>query len=375
MYELTRRWVKEGLDVTVITSPYDKSDVKAEGFVSRQTIGGVKLIVIDSGDSNRFSKLKRVFRALKFSIVSCYYGLTEPADIILSSSGPITVALPGLLRKMVKKTPFVFEVRDLWPLGGIVMGKIKNKWVQRVLLKFESVIYTKADKIVTCSPGQADNIKTRLGHEGKLHVIPNASDEELFGKYEPITNLHHEIIGNRPYVLHLGSLGFSHNVYYLVDAASYLPNIPFVFIGEGSERKSLEFKVANMGLNNVYFLGQMPKSETVAWLSNCELSLFTTLDNEVQDTCSPNKIFDSFAAGKPIIQTTRGWIKELVEQSNCGINADPRNPEDFAKKINYYFNLETEKKEQMKKAALKLAKNQFNRDLLSIKYINILNVK
>jgi glycosyltransferase involved in cell wall biosynthesis len=119
----------------------------------------------------------------------------------------------------------------------------------------------------------------------------------------------------------------------------------------------------------------MPKSETVAWLSNCELSLFTTLDNEVQDTCSPNKIFDSFAAGKPIIQTTRGWIKELVEQSNCGINADPRNPEDFAKKINYYFNLETEKKEQMKKAALKLAKNQFNRDLLSIKYINILNVK
>jgi glycosyltransferase involved in cell wall biosynthesis len=369
MYELTRRWVKEGMDVTVITSPYDKSDVKAEGFVSRQTIEGVNLIVIDSGDSNRFSKLKRVFRALKFSIVSSYYGLTEPADVILSSSGPITVALPGLLRKILRKTPFVFEVRDLWPLGGIVMGKIKNKWVQRVLLNFESVIYTEADKIVTCSPGQSDNIKMRLGHASKLQVIPNASDEELFGKYESLSSDQKDIVGNKPYVLHLGSLGFIHNVSYLIEAAQYVPEIPFVLIGDGAERKMLEQKVNQLEISNVIFLGQMPKKDTVAWLSNCELSLFATLDNEIQDTSSPNKIFDSFAAGKPIVQTTRGWIKKLVKSSNCGLNADPQNPKDFAEKIQDYFNLEVSEKEKKCLAAKKLAQVEFNRDLLASKYI------
>jgi glycosyltransferase involved in cell wall biosynthesis len=333
----------------------------------------VNLIVIDSGDSNRFSKLKRVFRALKFSIVSCYYGLTEPADVILSSSGPITVALPGLLRKKVRKTPFVFEVRDLWPLGAIVMGKIKNKWVQRVLLKFESVIYTRADKIVTCSPGQAENIKIRLGHAGKLHVISNASDEELFGVYESLTSDQKDIVGNQPYVLHLGSLGFIHNVSYLIEAAQYVPQIPFVLIGDGAERKMLEQKVSQLGISNVIFLGQMPKKDTVAWISNCELSLFTTLDNEIQDTSSPNKIFDSFAAGKPIVQTTRGWIKEMVESLNCGLNADPQNPKDFAEKIREYFNLEECEKEKKTESVKNIAKLNFNRDHLAKKYLILIS--
>jgi glycosyltransferase involved in cell wall biosynthesis len=116
----------------------------------------------------------------------------------------------------------------------------------------------------------------------------------------------------------------------------------------------------------------MPKNETVAWLWNCELSLFTTLDNEIQDTSSPNKIFDSFAAGKPIIQTTRGWIKKLVEESKCGYNTDPTNPKDFADKIDMYLKLSSSEKEKMSLAAKKLSQTTFNRELLAKKYLQIL---
>jgi len=272
----------------------------------------------------------------------------------------------------LRKTPFVFEVRDLWPLGGIVMGKIKNKFVQRLLLRFESFVCKKAKKIITCSPGQGSNIEKRLGHSDKIHVIPNASDEELFGVYRELSSEQKSMIGDKPYVLHLGSLGFIHNVSYLIEAAKYVPQIPFVLIGDGAERGMLEQKVEQLGIENVFFLEQMPKKETVAWLSNCELSLFTTLDNEIQDTSSPNKIFDSFAAGRPIIQTTRGWIKALVEESNCGLNADPQNPQDFANKIHEYFNLKESEKKKKSIAAKNLAKFQFNRELLAEKYLNYL---
>jgi glycosyltransferase involved in cell wall biosynthesis len=372
IYELTRRWVQEGQEVTVITSPYDKSDIKAQGLVSRQEIEGIKLIVIDSGDSNRFSKLKRVYRAIKFSVISVYFGIKEPADLIIASSGPITVAVPGLIRRIVKKTPFVFEVRDLWPLGGIVMGKIKNRVVQRLLLWFENCIYTKANKIVTCSDGQANNIAKRLGFQDKLNVIPNASDEDLFGRFQELRIEQRNKIGNKPYVIHLGSLGFIHFVSYIIESAQYLPNISFVLIGDGAERDMLEKKSQELGLKNVFFLGQMPKNETVAWLSNCELSLFTTLDNEIQDTSSPNKIFDSFAAGKPIIQTTRGWIKKLVEESKCGYNADPADPKDFANKIDMFLKLSASEKEKMSLAAKELSQTKFNRKLLAKRYLEIL---
>ena len=376
IYELTRRWVSENHDVTVITSPYDKSDIKADGFVSRQEIDGIKLIVINSGDSNRFSKFKRVYRALKFSVLSSYFGLTEKADVIICSSGPITIAFPGIWRKIFRKTPFIFEVRDLWPMGGIVMGKIKNSLVQRILLWFERYIYGKADKIVTCSVGQSDNILNRLGFKEKLNVIPNASDDELFGQFIELTEAQRNLIGNKPYVLHLGSLGFIHNVSYIIDSAQYLPDVPFVLVGDGAERMMLEVKVKNMKLKNVFFLGQMPKKDTVAWLANCELTLFTTLDNEIQDTCSPNKIFDSFAAGKPIVQTTKGWIKNLVETTNCGFNADPKVPQDFAKKIKLYLDSDLEIKIKMSEAAKQLSKSEFNRALLADKYLNIIkNVK
>ena len=312
IYELTKRWVQAGHKVTVITSPYDKSDIKSDGFVSRQNIEGINLIVIDSGDSNRLSKGVRAYRALRFSLVSIYYALKEPADVVLSSSGPITVAIPGLLRNRMRKTPFVFEVRDLWPLGGIVMGQIRNPLIKTILLWFEKYTYKKAKAIVTCSIGQLDNIKNRLGFEEKLHVIPNASDNELFGKYVALTKEQRCIIGDKPYVLHLGSLGFIHNCRYLIEVARHIPEIPMVFVGDGAERLELEELVAKYELTNVFFLGQMPKKDTVAWMSNCELSLFTTLDNIVQNTSSPNKIFDSFAAGKPIIQTSTGWIWGLI---------------------------------------------------------------
>ncbi len=373
IYELTKRWVKAGHKVTVITSPYDKSDIKADGFVSRQNIEGINLIVIDSGDSNRLSKGIRAYRALRFSLVSIYYALKEPADVVLSSSGPITVAIPGLLRNKLRKTPFVFEVRDLWPLGGIVMGKIRNPIVKSLLLWFEKFTYKKAKAIVTCSIGQMENIHRRLGFSEKLHVIPNASDNELFGQQIALSKKQRLIIEDKPYVLHLGSLGFIHNCSYLIEVARHIPEIPMVFVGDGAERNDLEELVEKYKLSNVFFLGQMPKKDTVAWMSNCELSLFTTLDNIIQDTSSPNKVFDSFAAGKPVIQTTRGWIYDLIEREKCGFNANPQNPEDFALKIEEYFKLGRDQKDKMSEAAKRLSKTQFDRVELANKYIAIIS--
>lgn len=373
IYELTRRWVEAGHKVTVITSPYDKSDIKADGFVSRQNIKGINLIVINSGDSNRLSFGIRAYRALRFSLASIYFALKEPADLVLSSSGPITVAIPGLLRNKFRKTPFVFEVRDLWPLGGIVMGKIRNPLVKSILLWFEKYTYKKAKAIVTCSIGQMENIQGRLGFSDKLHVIPNASDNELFGKFDLLTKVQRSIIGDKQYVLHLGSLGFIHNCSYLIEVARFIPEIPMIFVGDGAERKDLEALVEKYQLSNVFFLGQMPKKDTVAWMSNCELSLFTTLDNIIQDTSSPNKVFDSFAAGKPVVQTTRGWIYDLIQRERCGFNADPQNPEDFALKIREYFKLDVSEKDKISFNAKRLSKTEFDRDELSHKYFKILN--
>src|SRR5690606_23032203 len=118
----------------------------------------------------------------------------------------------------------------------------------------------------------------------------------------------------------IGSLGLIHNIDYWMAVAEELTridshnNVILVFIGDGADRERLISYKEQRGLKNVRFLGLKPKKDLPIWVQASKATLFATLDNPVQSTCSPNKIFDSFAASTPIIQTTQGWIKDLVNE-------------------------------------------------------------
>jgi len=376
IYELTKRWVSSGNEVIVITSPYDKSDILPQGLISKQKIDGINLIVIDSGDSNRFTILKRVLRAITFSIISSYYAIFLKADLLITSSGPITVGISGLFTKLFTSKRWIFELRDLWPDGGIEMGLIKGRFVIKISRLFEKLIYQNANFIVTSSDGQKQALTQKGLNPQDIGIIYNASDNDLFGEFIDLSQKDLNIIQGRKYFLHIGSLGFIHNVGYVIDAAFFLnslnPDILIILIGDGNEKILLQEKVAQLNLNNVLFLGQMPKKAITPWLSNCVGTLFTTLNNKVQNTSSPNKIFDSFAASKPVIQTTEGWLKDLFIENNCGINVNPNNPREMADAMIKYVKDEKLAIQHGLNAKF-LAETKFSRDSLAKEYENYMN--
>lgn len=374
IYELCRRWVEGGHEVTVVTAPYEKSDIQVKGIVSRQRIDGINLIVINAGDSNRLSVPRRILRALSFAILSSYYALKLNSDIVIASSGPITIGLPMVVARKLKKSKTVFEVRDLWPAGGIEMGMITKTWQKKLALWFERQCYENSDMVVTASKGQESHIMSRFPLLKTL-VITNASDNKLFG-VKTSEQIPEEFRG-KPLFTHIGSLGFIHNCRFLLEVAKYLQlnhprtEIEILFIGDGAQRAELfKFKEDHQ-LKNVHFLGLMPKQDLPVWVHNSTATLFSTLDNPVQNTCSPNKIFDSFAAGVPIIQTTTGWIYDMVEKENCGVNVPPGDIKAFA---NAVILLTNDAKLRQEKAAnaRRLAQTEFDRDYLAKKYLNAL---
>lgn len=374
VYEFTRRWAAQGHQVTVITAPYDKSDIEAKGFVHQLKIEGVDVIVINSGDSNRFSKWKRMYRAVRFSLVAMYYGLKSDYDLAIASSGPITIGLPLILAKVVRRKTTVFEVRDLWPAGGIELGLIKSGWQAKLALWFEGICYKNSNRIVTASIGQKQHILASYP-ELTIEVVPNASDMDLFGK-QSYQKLPDYVLGKSLFT-HIGSLGLIHNTAYWLEVAAELKkrkgaeNIIMVFIGDGADREKLESEKHERMLDNLYFLGLKPKSELPAWVQNSVATLFATTSNPVQDTCSPNKVFDSFAAGIPVLQTSRGWLYDLFEKEYCGLNIPLNNPAEAAEKM-LWLTKNPEELAQMKKNALRLAESDFNRDILANNYLDIL---
>lgn len=372
IYELCKRWVDLGHKITVVTAPYEKSDIKAKRLVELQEIAGINLVVINTPDSNKDKKLFRIFNAIRFAMISTFYMFRIKYDVVLASSGPITIGIPAVIANKILGKKMIFEVRDLWPAGAIEMNIIKNKWLIKMALAFEKICYKRASLVVTASIGQREHIENRFEALNML-VIPNASDNDLFQPKADISHLPDWTHGAKIFT-HVGSIGFIHNCQLIIDAARELKkkgrtDIYIVFIGDGADRTELQRQVTEDDLAQVVFLGLKPKYELPAWIQSSMATLFTTLNNEVQDASSPNKIFDSFAAGVPIIQTSRGWIKAMVAEHQCGLNVPPDEPLAFADAI-IKFADDVSLAEVYGSNAQKLALTEFNRDLLAKKYLD-----
>lgn len=373
MFELTKRWVREGHKVTVVTAPYEKSDIVARGFVDEQFFEGIKVKVIDSKDSNRHSFARRAINALKFSAVSSWFALCLDYEVIVCSSGPLSVGLPGILSSKLRGKKFVFEVRDLWPAGAIEMKKITSQWQIKLALWFEKVCYKSASLVVTASPDQQAHIVNRFPLL-KTMVIPNASDIDVFGADTSSEKL--PVWTNNKHIFtYIGSLGFIHNCKLIIESAIHLQGandkILIVLIGDGDERNELEEMANTYQLKNVFFLGKLPKMRLPLWVQNSKATLFTTLNNPVQNSSSPNKVFDSLAAGTPVIQTTEGWLSGLITDEKCGLNVLPDNAQALADamiKIVSNPNLQKE----LSSNAYRVANTFFNRDKLAEKYLSAL---
>ena len=375
VYELCKIWVEHGAEVTVITSPYDKSDIQVDKLVTKREIDGINLIIINAGDSNRYSIAKRAYKALLFATISTYYAIRVKSETVIASSGPITIGIPGLFSTLFSKKKLVFEVRDLWPSGAMELGLIKSKTVKKIFLWFESVCYNKSAFVVPCSEGMEMNIRNRFPKLETL-VIPNACDIELFSKIDIGFQFPNWLKQNDKILLYTGSLGLMDACDEIIHGFNLLQNktnVKLVFIGDGSERKDLEELVSSYKLENtVFFLGLIPKTEVVQWYKRALISFVVFKNYPILSTSSPNKMFDSFAAGVPIIQNTKGWISDIINDYKLGFNVESNNPESMMMAIN----------DSIQNADLlfsyaqnvkNIASEKYNRNTLGLTYLKKLN--
>ncbi|MGH9941826.1 MAG: glycosyltransferase family 4 protein [Pyrinomonadaceae bacterium] len=366
-YEFTRRWVKAGDSVTVVTSVYDKSDLKADGLVARLRIEGIDVRVINLHLSNKHGVAYRVWTFVAYALLASWYALRLPADVVVASSGPITVGLPGLVARYLRGRPLVFEVRDLWPEGSIQLGLLRNRLMIRLTRWFEQLCYHAATTVVVLSDGMADWIRGRYGLD-KLVVIPNASDNELA---ERANGSHRapEWAAGKQLILYTGTLGLIDDCGQILEVARVIEqsgarDLEIVLIGDGKERAMLEQRGREMNLSHVHFLGLMSKEDVASWLQTACCSLFVVKDVPFLATASPNKLFDAFASGVPVVQATQGWIKDLLTRERCGITVPPNNPQAMADAV---LRVAGEKRlrEDLGANARRVAHELFDRDLLA----------
>lgn len=374
MYEFSRRWVNAGHSVTVVTSVYDKSDLRPQGMISKFDIEGIDVRVINIRLSNKHGVAYRLFTFLAYALVASWYALVLPADVVISSSGPITVGVPGLVARYLRRRPFIFEVRDLWPDGAIQLGIIRQSLIIRLAKFFERSCYRAASTIVAVSEGMAEWMRTSYGLTN-VAVIPNPSDHELFRPDNPNGCVPCEL-ENKKLVLYAGTLGLVNDCWQIVRMAEYLrtrkeDHIQVVLIGDGREKSELQKYVRENSVTNLTFLDTLPKDRVASWLSHSSCALLPLRPLPLVDTGSPNKLCDAFAAGVPVVQTTTGWMKDFLEREQCGLSVPPNDPEAMAEAV-LRLTKDEHYREELARNARRVAREFFNQDALALKMEDVL---
>jgi len=369
VYEFAKQWVEQGHEVTVVTSVYSKSDIKATKFIENQLIDGIKVKIINVKIDNKQSFLKRIFTFLVYSFFSMYYAFTLKCDLVIASSGPITVGIPGLIANIFRRKKFVFEVRDLWPEGAIELGFLNKKWIQKLSYAFEKWCYKRSSLVVVLSPGMQQNILDRFPDANVISVT-NSANIEMFSKSKK-TIKHLKLI-DRKYAIYTGNIGVVNNSELLYRAAIKLQelgrgDINIVLIGDGQLKDALKKKSEE--ITNIHFLDLMPKNELVNYIKNAFVSLIPLNNTPMLATSSPNKLFESMAASVPVIQSTYGWMKDMLEETQSGFTVSATDEKELVKKLIVLADNDNLVSE-MGKRGFEYAKANFDKNILAKKMIN-----
>jgi glycosyltransferase involved in cell wall biosynthesis len=374
-YNLVKTLADRGHDVTVVCGHNwrDSSLAAEEGRrVVEKEIDGFRVVQIAVFYSNHQGFLARVWSFLLFGFLACREVLRRKADLVFASSTPLTVSIPALAARFLKGTPYVFEVRDLWPDLPIEMGIIRNPLAKRALLLWERVAYRFAWRLVALAPGIKEGIerKANVAPE-RVAMIPNGADTDGL---RPLGRLPRTRIPLDEEVLALGYAGThgpANGLDAVLDAAKALKrrgvsDVAFVLVGDGREKPRLEQRARDEGLDNVVFLGLFNKSEYNHLLAELDagMQILANVPAFYYGT-SPNKFFDYLAAGKPVLVNYPGWMSDLVTEHDCGVAVPPDDPEAFADAVERLRERRGEL-ERMGRAGRQLAESRFSQQKILV---------
>ena len=275
--------------------------------------------------------VRRVLSMVSFAVRTFIAGARAPRDPadrpdIVEGSSPhpfAALAAWGLAKRY--DVPFVLEVRDLWPNSLVHLMGVSTKHPLIVALAaLEKFLYRRADLVITLLPGSEKHIEAVAGRPVPFLWIPNGMDLSRVAPFAPLGP--HEGFT----VMYAGANGLPNALHTMLEAAAILrdsePDVRFILIGDGKEKAKLMRWASDHGLTNVEFRDPISKHELLETLPTADVLMITWLRSPLyKDGISPNKVFDYFAAGRPVIIAVETPINP-VELADAGITTPPEDP-------------------------------------------------
>lgn len=262
---------------------------------AHEVVAGVEVHRVASIGFTRRSLWRRAL-----SYLSLYPTLLARARRIAGVDVVVTMTDPPLQQALALAVPApaVHWAQDIYPELAVALGVLPG-WAAAPLRRLSSFCLRRHARVVVIGTCMADRLAARGVDRAALAVIPNWADTARVRPVGGNFRTRHGL-GAGPLVMYSGNLGLAHPFGDMLDAAESLPDVRFVFVGDGPRLAWVQAQVGERGLANVSFLPFQPADELAASLSAADLHL-ASMEPALCGLVVPSKVYGVMAAGRPCL--------------------------------------------------------------------------
>jgi colanic acid biosynthesis glycosyl transferase WcaI len=343
--ELSRHWVSAGHDVTVLTGfPNHPTGKLAPGYrgkfwrlLIKENLDGINVVrtwLVPLPNRKAFG---RILNYSSFCLSAAFAGLfLSRPDVIIATSPQLLVGLSGWFLARMKRVPFVFEVRDLWPesLVAVGMGNASSL-LYHSLERIAKFLYRHSDRIVVVSPAFKDYLVEHMHIDvGKICVVQNGVETDVFDSNRADRNLKKDLgLEGRLVVSYIGTMGMAHGLEKILETAAYLqhvrPDILFLFVGEGSDKERITSIATSNRLRNVRFMDEQPRENIPDYIAASDVCLVLLKKSDIFKTVIPTKMLEFMSCARAVILGVDGQARKIIEEAQAGISIRPESVTDL----------------------------------------------
>jgi glycosyltransferase involved in cell wall biosynthesis len=337
-FEHCREWVRAGHRVTVVTcAPNFPRGRVYDGYRNRpwqsEEMEGIRVIRVWSYIAANEGFGRRILDYLSFMASATLASLfVRRADVVIGTSPQFFTACAAWAVGAMKRIPFVFELRDLWPESIEAVGAMRRGAAIRFLERVEHFLYRRASLIVAVTHA----FKARLCERGiagdKIDVVTNGVDMSRFQPRAKDAALVADLgLQGRFVAGYVGTHGLAHHLETVLDAAEAVRRRPggeafhFILLGDGARKQALKDEAARRGLANVTFIDSVSKDEVARYWSLLDASIIHLRATELFTSVIPSKLFECMGMGLPVLHGVAGESADIVRREHIGIVFEPEN--------------------------------------------------
>lgn len=381
--DLVSEFGRRGHEITVLTgqpnypvgTTFPEFQARPQAFNQYEGAKVVRVGHLPRGQGGLRLVLNYLSFALSASTIGPWKlrGLDFDAIFVFEPS-PITVGIPAIVLKWLKRAPIAFWVLDLWPQSLEAVGVVRSKLVLGLVDHLVRFIYRYCDSILVQSRSFMGVIGGQIDDPARIVYFPSwAEPAPPLDAVTPAPEV--PARSDLFNIVFAGNIGEAQDLGSVLSAAEALRAEPvrWIIVGDGRKSTWLAEEVIRRGLGEQVLLpGRFSLERMPSFFRHADALLVTLRDEPIFALTIPGKVQSYLMAGRPILAMLNGEGARVVLESGSGLAVPAGDAAGLINAIRTMLALSPAERNDMAKAGEYHAKANFDRDTMITKLENLL---